>query len=173
MRITGGNLKGFRIPARFASHVRPTTDMMREAVFNKLQHTVGIEEKSVLDLFTGSGLIALEFISRDAGTVTAVDRDVKNIAALQAIVSDKKLSGISVLKQDVFKFLRSTQNTWDIIYADPPYDLTNMQELADLAVKCLNPGGVLLLEHRPGAVFAGPVKETRKHGSTAITIFAA
>ena len=79
MRITGGNLKGWVIPAKFASHVRPSTDRMRESLFNSLIHQVGIEGKTVLDLFSGSGIIAAEFLSRGAEAVVSVDMDGKNI----------------------------------------------------------------------------------------------
>lgn len=146
--------------------------MMREAVFNKLNHTTGIEDKQVLDLFTGSGLMGLEFVSRGAAMVYSVDKDNKNIKALTDIVKAKELENIEIIRDDAFRFLRNCHESFDLIYADPPYDLPNMQELADLAVAVLNAGGWFLLEHRPGVKFTGPVKETVKHGSTSITIFA-
>jgi 16S rRNA (guanine966-N2)-methyltransferase len=172
MRITGGTLKGYHLPARFASHVRPTTDMVRESVFNKLQHTIGIEAQIILDLFAGSGVISLECLSRGAASVTSVDKDSKNTHAMQQIRKEKNLEHWEIMKADVFAFLRKETRHFDIIFADPPYDLTGIQEIPTLAMPLLAEDGLLLVEHRPGTAFHIPPTELRTHGSTAIAIFA-
>jgi 16S rRNA (guanine966-N2)-methyltransferase len=79
MRITGGELKSRIIPANFANHVRPSTDRVRESLFNTVNHQKGIQDAQVLDLFSGSGIIALEFLSRGAAQVISIDKDKKNI----------------------------------------------------------------------------------------------
>lgn len=89
MRITGGNLTSRIIPAQFANHVRPSTDRVRESLFNTLNHQKGISETQILDLFSGSGIIALEFLSRGANNVYSIDKDKKNISHQKAI--QKKL----------------------------------------------------------------------------------
>src|SRR5690349_7278669 len=98
MRITGGTLKGWQIPTRFAAHVRPTTDMVRESVFNKLQHGIGIENKIVLDLFSGSGIMALEFLSRGAAEVVSADKDAKNILHQKEIKKQKEFGNWQIIK---------------------------------------------------------------------------
>jgi 16S rRNA (guanine(966)-N(2))-methyltransferase RsmD len=80
MRVTGGSLKGRIIPSNFANHVRPSTDRVRESLFNSLDHQKGIADAHVLDLFSGSGIIALEFLTREAQSVFSIDLDKKNIA---------------------------------------------------------------------------------------------
>lgn len=164
-------MKGWPLPAKFAAHVRPGTDFMREALFNGLQHTFGIEDTEVLDLFSGSGIMSLEFLSRGAARVIAVDRDEKNIRHQQAMGRDKQLQSWTILKSDVFRFLEKTEESFDFIFADPPYDMPGIQELATLAVTRLKPGGIFMLEHRPGILFPVVPDETRKYGSTAVSFF--
>lgn len=171
MRITGGSLKGQRLPGGFASHVRPTTDFVREALMNMLQHRIDLSEATVLDLFSGSGIMALEFISRGATAVLSVDLDHKNIRHQQAIRSEKGLNNWTVMKNNVFKVLQSAEPAYDIIFADPPYDLTGINQLPALAVKALKPEGLFILEHRPGIEFQPSASETRLYGSSAISIF--
>ena len=146
--------------------------MMREAIFNKLSHTIGIEEMTVLDLFSGSGAISLECISRGAESIVSVDRDFQNIRSLQAIKTKLNCNNWQIKKADVFSFLKKETSFFDIIFADPPYDLNSMQSLPELVLPLLAENGIFILEHRPGMAFEYTPTETRKHGSTAISIFA-
>jgi 16S rRNA (guanine966-N2)-methyltransferase len=171
MRITGGELKGWHIHEKFSNHVRPTTDMMREAICNKLVHGIGIENNKVLDLFSGSGIMSIEFLSRGASEVIAIDKDARNIANQKNMKKEKSLGNWQILNMDAFNFLRQTKEKFDIIFADPPYDLPGIQNLAELAVKCLAIDGLFILEHRPGILFTNTALETKKYGSTSITIF--
>jgi 16S rRNA (guanine966-N2)-methyltransferase len=171
MRITGGVLKGWHIHEKFSNHVRPTTDMMREAICNKLVHGIGIENNSILDLFSGSGIMSLEFLSRGAENVTSVDKDAKNIANQKNMKKEKSLGNWQILNSDVFHFLRQTKDKFDIVFADPPYDIPGIQNLAELAVQVLSPEGLFILEHRPGILFTNTVLETKKYGSTSLSIF--
>jgi 16S rRNA (guanine966-N2)-methyltransferase len=171
MRITGGTLKGQMLKGGFAAHVRPTTDFVREALMNYLSHRHEIPGADVLDLFSGSGIMALEFLSRGAGSVVSLDKDTKNIRYQQEIQKEKNLTAWQVVRGDVFKFLEGDEPKFDIIFADPPYDLPSLVRLPELALKHLNPGGVFVLEHRPGMAFTTPPVEIRKYGSSAIGIF--
>lgn len=171
MRITGGKLKGQLLKGGFASHVRPTTDFVREALMNYLSSHYEIPGADVLDLFSGSGIIALEFLSRGAGSVVSLDIDTKNIWYQQEIQKEKNLTTWQVLRGDVFKFLEGIEPKFDIVFADPPYDLSVLVRLPELAVARLKPGGVFVLEHRPGMVFTTTPFEIRKYGSSAIGIF--
>jgi 16S rRNA (guanine(966)-N(2))-methyltransferase RsmD len=171
MRITGGTLKGQLLKGGFASHVRPTTDFVREALMNYLSHRHEIPGAVVLDLFSGSGIMALEFLSRGAGSVVSVDKDAKNIRYQQEIRREKNLSSWQISKGDAFKTLEDKDSAYDIVFADPPYDLPSMVRLPELAMARLKPGGVFVLEHRPGMVFTTVPAEIRKYGSSAIGIF--
>ena len=172
MRITGGDLKGHPVPAGFASHVRPTTDIVREALFNKLVHSVGIEDMEVLDLFSGSGIVSLECLSRGAASVISVDKDVKNIKFQQGMKKLKELNAWEIAKADAFRFLEQTERSFNIIFADPPYDMPGQDRLPELALARLSEDGIFVLEHRPGKTFGYTAIETRKYGSTAFSIFA-
>lgn len=171
MRITGGTLKGQLLKGGFASHVRPTTDFVREALMNYLSHRYEIDGADVLDLFSGSGILALEFLSRGAAAVLSVDKDTKNIRYQQEIRKEKNLTGWQISKGDAFKALEGEAPLYDIVFADPPYDLPALVQLPELAMKRLKPGGVFVLEHRPGMVFTTAPAEIRKYGSSAISIF--
>jgi 16S rRNA (guanine966-N2)-methyltransferase len=170
MRITGGELSSLRIPTRFASHVRPSTDRVRESLFNSLQNQGLIEGADVLDLFAGSGIMSAEFLSRGAAAVTALDRDGKNIANLKSLKAlHDRLSILDIVKADVWKWQPGV--LYDLIFADPPYDMPSIQSLPDRLLPWLKPGGKLLVEHKPQVQFAQPSEQTRTYGSTTITIF--
>lgn len=147
--------------------------MMREAVFNKISHSKGIEGAEVLDLFSGTGMVSLEFISRGASQVVSVDQDARNMALVNTFLKEKAIGNWTIHRMDVFMFLKKCTATFDIIFADPPYDMKNFGSLPQLALPLLKPGGWLLVEHRPGLQFLSPPTEIRKHGSTAMAIFAA
>lgn len=145
--------------------------MVRESLFNKLTHGIGIEGNSVLDLCSGSGIIAAEFLSRGAGSVTSVDLDAKNIRQQQEILKTKSLPHWQIVKGDIFRFMEQTDQCYDIIFADPPYDLPGIHQLTQLCVNHLSDGGVFVLEHRAGIVFQLPVSETRNFGNTVMSFF--
>jgi 16S rRNA (guanine(966)-N(2))-methyltransferase RsmD len=173
MRITGGELKGLNLSGKLPEHVRPTTDMMREALFNKLSHTTGIEGMRVLDLFCGSGIVSLEFLSRGAAEVVSVDRDMRNISSLQKFKKEKDLDQWQLHKRDVYAWVKDNTAPFDIVFADPPYDMPNFSQLPNVLLPLLAEDGILIVEHRPGTQFQLAPAELRKHGSSAIAIFAA
>ncbi|WP_461787728.1 RsmD family RNA methyltransferase [Pedobacter sp.] len=175
MRIVGGRLKGLQFQAPAKLPVRPTTDMAKEALFNILLNTYDFEECSILDLFTGTGNISIEFASREAGNIVAVDKHPACTAWLKSVKEKHQLNSIDIRKADVFKFLAQTNEKFDIIFADPPYDLPNIPLLPQLVAQyaLLNNGGVLVVEHpsmlklnqQPGYV------ETRKYGYSSFSFF--
>ena len=174
MRIVGGKLKGLQFHAPAKLPVRPTTDMAKEALFNILLNSYDFDECSVLDLFTGTGNISIEFASREVGNITSVDKHPGCVAWLKT-VKDKHQLAIDIRKADAFKFLEQTSEKYDIIFADPPYDLPNIPLLPQLVAKhqLLKENGVLVVEHpsmlkldqQPGYV------ETRKYGYSSFSFF--
>jgi len=174
MRIVGGKLKGLQFHAPAKLPVRPTTDMAKEALFNILLNSYDFDECNVLDLFTGTGNISIEFASREVGNITSVDKHPGCVAWLKT-VKDKHQLAIGIRKADAFKFLEQTADKYDIIFADPPYDLPNIPLLPQLVAKhqLLKENGVLVVEHpsmlkldqQPGYV------ETRKYGYSSFSFF--
>lgn len=175
MRIVGGKLKGLQFHAPAKLPVRPTTDMAKEALFNILLNSYDFEECTVLDLFTGTGSVSIEFASRDAQSITSVDKHPGCVAWLKTVKEKHNLENIVICKADAFKFLTQTSEKYDIIFADPPYDLPNISLLPKLVqqYQLLNENGVLVVEHpstlklnqQPGYT------ETRKYGYSSFSFF--
>lgn len=150
MRIIRGRFKTRRyaIPKRFPS--RPTTDFAKEGLFNILENQMDLYDLNILDLCAGTGNISIEFLSREAGTVTAVDKNFhcyKHIKTLSHELGCE--SEISVLKADILKFLEQTTATYDLIFADPPYAYEHHNDIARIVFErdLLSPTGLLVIEH--------------------------
>lgn len=150
MRIISGKLKGRRINPPKNLPVRPTTDMGKEALFNVLNHHFNLSELTILDLFAGTGNISYEFASRGAESVVSVDGDYGCVNFIKKTAKEFDLN-ILPLKADVFKFIDKHQSTYDIIFADPPYDFTQEQFekiVSDILSKgILADDGMLIIEH--------------------------
>ncbi len=149
MRIIAGTLKGRRLNPPANLPVRPTTDMARESLFNILNNYVDYEECSVMDLFSGTGAVAIEFVSRGAKEVTAIDI---NNACTEYIKSEARrldLSNLHVVRADVFDLLKRANRKFDIVFADPPYSLDGLSTLPDLVFEreVLSEDGIFILEH--------------------------
>src|ERR1700754_333139 len=106
MRIIGGILRGLRLNPPKNLPVRPTTDLAKEALFNILQNQIEFENIKVLDLFSGTGNISMEFASRGAAQVISVDRSIHCVNYLKDASRQHKLEQIKVYKEDVFKYLQ-------------------------------------------------------------------
>ncbi len=120
MRVISGKYKGRELVSFKADHIRPTTDRVKESIFNKLQ--AYLEGSRVLDLFSGTGSLAIEAISREAASVTAVEMNKKSIEIIKRNLQLLKINEVEVLGQDVFKFLKKyTGEPFDLIFCDPPF----------------------------------------------------
>jgi len=178
MRITGGELTSRIIPAQFANHVRPSTDRVRESLFNTLNHQKGISETQILDLFSGSGIVALEFLSRGATQVISIDKDKKNITHQKAIQKSWALNSWAIAMGDALTVEKTLEKCglqmppFDIIFADPPYDMPDIQGLVSILMPLLADQGWLIIEHKPQLVFAEQELLKKEYGSTTMTIFA-
>ena len=150
MRIIGGSLRGLRLNPPKNLPVRPTTDMAKEALFNILQNQITIEGIRVLDLFSGTGNISMEFASRGAAAVTAVDRSIQCVNFLKDVSRQHNLTPITVYKEDVFKYLDFETEQYGLVFADPPYDLNKIPEIPKIIFQknLLIQGGLLIVEHQ-------------------------
>lgn len=150
MRIISGKYKGRQINAPKNLPVRPTTDMAKEALFNILNNRYYFEDITVLDLFAGTGNISYEFASRGVPHVVSVDQDQKCVQFISKISQELELN-IRVVKSEVMQYLKRGGAVFNIIFADPPYqmpqcDFANIPERV-FALKLLADNGVLILEH--------------------------
>ncbi|ANO49235.1 hypothetical protein Pf1_00988 [Flavobacterium columnare] len=150
MRIISGKYKGRRLVAPKNLPVRPTTDMAKESLFNILNNYFNFNGLRVLDLFSGTGNISYEFLSRGAESVISVDGDFGCINYIKKTAKEFEMN-ITPIKSDVIKFLEKNKNNYDIIFADPPYDLDqkNFEKILALIFEnnLLDPDGMLIIEH--------------------------
>lgn len=121
MRIIGGRLRGHQLVSFQAKHIRPTTDRVKESIFNKIQRH--IQESRVLDLFAGTGNLSFEAHSRGACEVIAVEKHKKSLGIIRKNLKKLKIErGVSICERDVFSFLKSYEGPgFDIVFIDPPF----------------------------------------------------
>ncbi len=146
MRIISGTMRGKKLLTLEGEAVRPTTDRVKEALFDILQFR--IEGRRFLDLFAGSGQIGLEALSRGAREAVLVD---SSRASQRVIEQNVRALGFSdkarVVPMDFEAFLHSGPGAFDVIFLDPPYRTGLLQRALPLAARQLAPGGILLCEH--------------------------
>jgi 16S rRNA (guanine(966)-N(2))-methyltransferase RsmD len=175
LRIIGGRYKGRRInpPANFKA--RPTTDFAREGLFNILNNRVDFESINVLDLFSGTGSISYEFASRGAATVHLVETDPGHISGIKKILKELDLHNVRLIHIDVRAYLKTCSTKYDIVFADPPYELSWLPELPDLVTQAgvIKDDGFFILEHPRGISFAGHKSffEHRSYGGVNFSFF--
>lgn len=149
MRIISGSHKGRKIIAPVKLPVRPTTDMAKEGLFNILYHKLSFPELNVLDLFSGTGNIAYEFVSRGCQSVTAIDLNSSCVRFIEQTAEKLNFSALIAIQVDYKRYLEKCGQQFDIIFADPPYQLANLEEVPSLVLKykVLKSNGIFILEH--------------------------
>lgn len=175
MRIITGILKGRRLNPTENLPVRPTTDMAREGLFNILNNILDYEELSVLDLFSGTGAISFEFISRGVREVTAIEINSKCTDFIKKSAQQFGVNNLHVVRSDVFDLLKRAYKKFDVIFADPPYQLEDLPTLPDLIFEkqMLAEGGIFILEHSKEHSFENHpcFWQHRKYGKVNFTFF--
>ncbi len=175
MRIIGGKYRGRRInpPGNFSA--RPTTDFAREGLFNILNNRVDFESINVLDLFSGTGSISFEFASRGAVSVHLVEKDFRHITGIRKILKELALENVKPIHIDVKAYLKTCSVKYDIVFADPPYELTWLKELPDLVTQAgiIKEDGFFILEHPRDLSFSGHELffENRNYGGVNFSFF--
>lgn len=173
MRIVGGKYKGRTLLQFDGEDIRPTSDKVRESLFNIIQFK--IYGKSFLDLFCGTGAMGIEALSRGAAEVVFNDYSKKSLSLLKKNLEKVKVEGgYSVINYDAVSFLNGNQKTFDFIYVDPPYK-------SDLGIKCLNAisnslnvGGTVIFEdEKPfmDKIDGLKITDSRKYGRVHLTFF--
>ena len=175
MRIITGIYKGrrFDIPRTFKA--RPTTDFAKENIFNVLNGYVDFETCRTLDLFSGTGSISLEFLSRGCPEVVSVEADRDHYAFIKKCIEKLGTERSTLIRGDVFKFLSGCRRQFDLIFADPPYELKRLEELPSIifANDLLSPGGLFVFEHGKRNDFSSSpyFVEHREYGSVNFSMF--
>jgi len=149
MRIIQGKNKGKQIHAPASLPVRPTTDLGKESLFNIINNYFFFDKITVLDLFAGTGNISYEFASRGAILITAVDNYQGCADFIRRTAEQLNYEQITVIRGDAFSFVERSRQKFDIIFADPPYELKGLEKIVEhvFANQLLKPSGWLILEH--------------------------
>lgn len=129
MRIVGGEHKGRIIDVGRDFNARPTTDFAREALFNILSNHYDFTEVRFLDLFSGSGSISFECCSRGCREIDLVENNGRFVQSIIKTASKINMTGIHPIHMDVFRFLKLCRKQYDLIFADPPYEMNNLADL--------------------------------------------
>lgn len=176
MRIIAGEARGRTLQAPKGMDTRPTQDYIRESLFNILR--LQVEQAQVLDLFAGSGALALEAISRGAAHAVLVDMAPSAIACIQKNVETLRYQEqTTVLRADwrmALERLATSEQRFSLVFLDPPYRMTDTNTVCERLAACglLLPGALVVIEHRRG-VEAPPAqaftkKDARLYGDTQI-----
>ena len=175
MRIITGKYKGrhFEIPRSFKA--RPTTDFAKENIFNVLIQYVDFDEATALDLFSGTGSITLELLSRGCSQVVSVELDRDHHRFITDCLKKLGTEACIPLRGDVFRFLKSCHQQFDFIFADPPYALKELPTIPDIVFEkdLLKPEGIFVLEHGKDYDFSNHPHfvEHRSFGSVNFSLF--
>lgn len=175
MRIVGGKYKGRIFNPGKSFRSRPTTDFGKESLFNILENRITWEETDTLDLFSGTGSISFEFVSRGCRRVIAVELDFVHCRFIRKTAETLGIQNLTVIRNDVFHYLSRGKSSFDLVFADPPHTLANFQEIAGKVLKSdvLKPGGLFILEHPKAFSFVHlpGFFEIRKYGSIHFSFF--
>jgi len=175
MRIISGTHRGRALRPPQGLPVRPTTDMAKESLFNILNNYIDFEAVKVLDLFAGTGNISLEFASRNAVTVLSVDLNSLCIDYISKMASDLDFRNLSAIRTNVFTFLTRSAGNYDVIFADPPYDLEGRDKIPGLVFdnNWLADEGWFVMEHDKSISFKDHpfFASERRYGKVHFTFF--
>lgn len=175
MRIIRGKYgrRRFDVPTNITA--RPTTDFARENIFNVLENMIDFEGKKALDLFAGTGAISLEFLSRECASVTAVETAATQYNFIRKVAQQLGDPNLRVVRGDALKYARTATTKYDIIFADPPYNLPGFEEIPGIILgsDMLKEGTIVVIEHSRNHDFSKlpHFRDHRSYGSVNFSIF--
>ena len=177
MRIIAGKhgRRRFAVPTNITA--RPTTDFARENIFNVLDNIVDWDEVAdALDLFAGTGAITFEFISRGCRHVTSVEKAATQANFIRKVSAELcEKDNITLVRGDALKFIASARQPYDLIFADPPYNLDRFGDIpgAILNSPLVKPGSIVIIEHSKAYDFSQlpHFDQHRAYGSVNFSIF--
>ena len=172
MRIISGTHKGRKIIPPNNLRLRPTTDKAKEALLNIVHNRYFFKNKNMLDLFSGSGNIALEFASRGVKDIIAIDNNIDCIDFIRDTAKSFQLN-INPLLHDSLEYVKNCKQKFNFIFLDPPYNYKNYYEIKDLIIKkkLVKKDGLLIIEHSKEIKFDDPKVELRNYGTVHFSLF--
>ena len=177
MRVVSGSARGRRLKELQGMETRPTTDRVKEGLFNIIQFD--IEGRKVLDLFAGTGQLGIECLSRGAASAVFVDRRTDAVKLIRENLKATRLSDKArVVSGDSMEFLKSLRESFDLIFLDPPYEAGLLEPaIAHIAkFDILSPHGIIVAEHPVGMALpalAAPYRlhRTYRYGKIALSLY--
>ncbi len=175
MRIISGTKRGYKLIEFSGQDIRPTTDRVKESMFNLIQEF--IPEASVLDLFGGSGALTFEAMSRGAKVGTIIDIDKNSISIINKNLDALGFSNVKVLNSDALKFIKTTKDKFSVIFLDPPYNRGFVAPVINGIVEnnLLSDDGIIVLESDfsdEHSEFSGlSILKQRKYGRSFVTVY--
>lgn len=174
MRIIGGKLKGRKLIAPKNIKARPTTDFAKESLFNILNNEFYFDDLKVLDLFAGIGGVSFEFASRNC-RVTLIEREERHIKFIAKTAREFQLEEMIIKRGNVFTIVPELHSTYDIVFADPPYEAKKMMDVPNLVFenKLLTEQGLLIVEHSKESDFSEHPNfdKTKRYGNVNFSFF--
>ena len=175
MRIISGKYRGRQINPPKGFRARPTTDYARESLFNILVNRVNFEDLEVVDLFAGTGSVSYEFASRDVKSVEMVELNRFSYKFINDTIKELGLDNVTLYHTDVRIYLRKCSKKFDIVFADPPFELTWLEDIPAMVRESgiVRPTGILIIEHPKRVSFTGTegFYEHRNYGSVNFSFF--
>jgi len=155
VRIISGSYRGKQIHPPNNFKARPTTDFAKEGLFNILFNNFDFEETDVLDLFAGTGSVSYEFASRGTKRITCVENNSTHFKFIRRNIEEMDFEQVHTINTDVFKFIKKPFESYDLIFADPPYNHPNLKKLPELifGTNILLDNGWFILEHPSSLTF--------------------
>lgn len=180
MRVISGSAKGTRLRAPKSRSVRPTSDRVKEALFNILQFEIA--GKKILDLYAGSGSLGIEALSRGAASATFVEQNPNTVRCLKENLKnthlEEKATVYNLLVENFLERSKEFKNYYDLIFIDPPYKINpeKLKIVIEKAVNFLSSEGVIVVEHRAGIELDFPahklsLADKRTYGDTSLSFF--
>lgn len=175
MRIIRGiyGRRRFDVPTNITA--RPTTDFARENIFNVIENLVDLEGLTALDLFAGTGAISFEFLSRECRQVTSVEKAATQYNFIRSVSQKLGAQNHRVVRGDVLRFLETATQPYDVVFADPPYDIPGFAEIPGriLASQVVKPGTLVIVEHSKAHDFSALPHffRHRAYGSVNFSLF--
>lgn len=156
MRIIRGKYGRRRFDVPSSITARPTTDFARENLFNVIENLEDIEDKTVCDLFAGTGAISWEFVSRGARSVTAVEQAPVQAGFIRSVKEKLGDTALQLVRGDVFRFFSRAVKAYDIVFADPPYDHPDFASIPGLILgsALVKLGSLVIVEHNKSHDFS-------------------
>ena len=175
MRVITGTARGRKLKEPEGNAIRPTTDMVKEALFNIIQFD--IEGRKVLDLFAGTGQLGIEALSRGAASCDFVDNSKAACQLVRDNLKSSELDGGRVFQRDAISFLERGER-YDLVFFDPPYDLRNLDRIITKIIQfdILNQNGIIVCETKTETTLpdvSAPYQKGRayRYGKVTITLY--